>query len=226
MTTYADRSLTCVECGQSFIFSADDQTYHAEKGYTNEPKRCPSCREGRRQQRYSEGGAEAEATAVVAADTAAAVVVTMQALARCIPSYALTAARTLPFRSGPEATVRSTVVTASRNGAGEHPPHADSRSRRGRRPPPPVPETPLGTGAATASVTWALSAEVKGRAPCVWRATARQLAAAGPEPALPRPRYPTPGCGVALRLPEAVRKITSFAAWRLELTDTGLPRDA
>ena len=120
---------------------------------------------------------------MVAADTAAAVVVTMQALARCIPSYALTAARTLPFRSGPEATVRSTVVTASRNGAGEHPPHADSRSRRGRRPPPPVPETPLGTGAATASVTWALSAEVRGRAPCVWRATARQLAAAGPEPA-------------------------------------------
>ena len=56
LTTYADRSLTCVECGQSFIFSADDQTYHAEKGYTNEPKRCPSCREGRRQQRYSEGG--------------------------------------------------------------------------------------------------------------------------------------------------------------------------
>ena len=48
---YEDRSLTCVDCGQSFIFSADDQTYHAEKGYTNEPKRCSSCRQGRRDSR-------------------------------------------------------------------------------------------------------------------------------------------------------------------------------
>ena len=55
MTTYEDRTLTCVGCGQSFTFSADDQAYHAEKGYTNEPKRCPSCREARRQQRYGEG---------------------------------------------------------------------------------------------------------------------------------------------------------------------------
>ena len=43
--SYEDRSLTCVECGQSFIFTADDQSYHAEKGYTNEPKRCTSCRQ-------------------------------------------------------------------------------------------------------------------------------------------------------------------------------------
>ncbi|MCD5403346.1 MAG: zinc-ribbon domain-containing protein, partial [Dehalococcoidia bacterium] len=28
--SYQDRNLTCVECGQSFIFSADDQSYHAE----------------------------------------------------------------------------------------------------------------------------------------------------------------------------------------------------
>jgi len=35
--SYQERNLTCVECGQSFIFSADDQSYHAEKGYTNEP---------------------------------------------------------------------------------------------------------------------------------------------------------------------------------------------
>ncbi len=45
---YQDRNLTCVECGQSFVFSADDQQYHASKGYTNEPKRCPNCRQARR----------------------------------------------------------------------------------------------------------------------------------------------------------------------------------
>ncbi|MCH7896906.1 MAG: zinc-ribbon domain containing protein [candidate division NC10 bacterium] len=55
--SYEDRSLTCVECGQSFIFTADDQSYHAEKGYTNEPKRCPSCRQTRRVRR-SYGGSD------------------------------------------------------------------------------------------------------------------------------------------------------------------------
>ena len=52
---YEDRTLTCVECGQPFTFSADDQSYHAEKGYTNEPKRCPSCRQARRSQSSGDG---------------------------------------------------------------------------------------------------------------------------------------------------------------------------
>ena len=42
-----DRNLTCVECNTSFVYSADDQQFHASKGYT-EPKRCPSCRSARR----------------------------------------------------------------------------------------------------------------------------------------------------------------------------------
>ena len=53
--SYEDRTLTCADCGQSFIFTADDQSYHAEKGYTNEPKRCTSCRQTRRDQRTSDG---------------------------------------------------------------------------------------------------------------------------------------------------------------------------
>ncbi|MBI2872484.1 MAG: zinc-ribbon domain containing protein [Chloroflexi bacterium] len=53
--TYADRVLTCVECGRPFTFTADDQAYHATKGYTNEPKRCPDCRASRRSQRYGGG---------------------------------------------------------------------------------------------------------------------------------------------------------------------------
>ena len=53
--SYEDRTLTCADCGQSFIFTADDQSYHAEKGYTNEPKRCPNCRQSRRDRRMSEG---------------------------------------------------------------------------------------------------------------------------------------------------------------------------
>ncbi len=46
--SYEDKNLTCTDCGATFIFSADDQSYHAEKGYQNEPKRCPDCRSARR----------------------------------------------------------------------------------------------------------------------------------------------------------------------------------
>jgi CxxC-x17-CxxC domain-containing protein len=46
--SYEDRTLTCQDCGAEFTFSAEDQQYHAEKGYANEPKRCPSCRSNRR----------------------------------------------------------------------------------------------------------------------------------------------------------------------------------
>ncbi|MBI2172411.1 MAG: zinc-ribbon domain containing protein [Chloroflexi bacterium] len=46
-----DKTLVCQECGQPFIFSADDQAYHALKGFSNEPKRCTACRLARRTQR-------------------------------------------------------------------------------------------------------------------------------------------------------------------------------
>ena len=45
---FQERTLSCVECNNSFAFTVEDQQYHAEKGYTNEPKRCPSCRQSRR----------------------------------------------------------------------------------------------------------------------------------------------------------------------------------
>ncbi len=44
---YEDRNLTCVECNSEFVFSADDQQFHAERGY-QDPKRCPSCRQAKR----------------------------------------------------------------------------------------------------------------------------------------------------------------------------------
>lgn len=53
---YSDRELVCQDCGQSFTFTADDQSYHAQKGFTNEPKRCSSCRQSRRNERSGSGG--------------------------------------------------------------------------------------------------------------------------------------------------------------------------
>jgi CxxC-x17-CxxC domain-containing protein len=46
---YQDRFLTCRDCGSEFLFSASEQEFFAEKGFTNDPGRCPECRAARKQ---------------------------------------------------------------------------------------------------------------------------------------------------------------------------------
>jgi len=41
---YADRVLTCVDCGNEFIFTAGEQLFFNEKKFTNDPKRCKQCK--------------------------------------------------------------------------------------------------------------------------------------------------------------------------------------
>jgi CxxC-x17-CxxC domain-containing protein len=55
--SFQDKSLQCSDCGATFTFSAQDQEFFASKGYTNEPKRCPTCREARKAERGTTGGA-------------------------------------------------------------------------------------------------------------------------------------------------------------------------
>ncbi len=50
-----ERSLTCAECGNTFVFSAEDQRYHQEKGYAD-PRRCPTCRANRSSRGFGGGG--------------------------------------------------------------------------------------------------------------------------------------------------------------------------
>ena len=45
---FTERALTCTDCGQAFAFTVEDQEYHQSRGFTNEPKRCSSCRAARR----------------------------------------------------------------------------------------------------------------------------------------------------------------------------------
>ncbi len=45
---YEDKTLTCRECGAQFVFSASEQQFYADKGFQNEPGRCPTCRANRR----------------------------------------------------------------------------------------------------------------------------------------------------------------------------------
>lgn len=53
---YTDKMLQCRDCGESFVFSAGEQEFYAQKGFTNEPTRCPSCRQARKQQAGRTGG--------------------------------------------------------------------------------------------------------------------------------------------------------------------------
>ena len=54
--SFADKTLTCVDCGAQFTFTASEQEFHASRGFTNEPKRCPDCRRARKVARGEPAG--------------------------------------------------------------------------------------------------------------------------------------------------------------------------
>jgi CxxC-x17-CxxC domain-containing protein len=49
VAAFADRQLTCRDCGGPFIFSIGEQEFYQTKGLVNEPGRCPECRALRRE---------------------------------------------------------------------------------------------------------------------------------------------------------------------------------
>lgn len=52
----ADKTIACKDCGAEFIFNESEQAFYKEKGFENEPQRCPSCRAAKKQQRRNTGG--------------------------------------------------------------------------------------------------------------------------------------------------------------------------
>lgn len=46
--SFQDKTLTCADCGATFTFSASEQELFQTRGYLNEPKRCPACRQAKR----------------------------------------------------------------------------------------------------------------------------------------------------------------------------------
>ncbi len=52
---YNDKNLSCADCGQEFVFTASEQDFYGQRGFT-EPRRCPSCRASRKAARNAEGG--------------------------------------------------------------------------------------------------------------------------------------------------------------------------
>ena len=63
---FQDKTLTCRDCSQSFVFTAGEQGFYIEKGLMNEPQRCPNCRANRRRERSGTAPREGGATIVCA----------------------------------------------------------------------------------------------------------------------------------------------------------------
>jgi CxxC-x17-CxxC domain-containing protein len=53
-STGADKTLTCSDCGQPFEFTASEQQFYTDRGFT-EPRRCSSCRASRKAARDNGG---------------------------------------------------------------------------------------------------------------------------------------------------------------------------
>ncbi|MGA2727530.1 MAG: zinc-ribbon domain-containing protein, partial [Terracidiphilus sp.] len=50
-----DIQLTCSDCGQDFTFTAADQAFFQERGYST-PKRCKPCRMAKKNDQGGSGG--------------------------------------------------------------------------------------------------------------------------------------------------------------------------
>lgn len=52
----ADKTLNCKDCNNEFVFSEGEQAFYKEKGFENEPQRCPDCRRAKKNQRRGGSG--------------------------------------------------------------------------------------------------------------------------------------------------------------------------
>ncbi len=46
-----DKTLKCKDCGREFVWTVGEQEFYQEKGFTNEPTRCPECRKANKANR-------------------------------------------------------------------------------------------------------------------------------------------------------------------------------
>ena len=46
-----DKKIICKDCGKEFIFTVGEQEFFKEKGFENDPVRCPDCRRARKAQK-------------------------------------------------------------------------------------------------------------------------------------------------------------------------------
>lgn len=53
---FQDQTLTCKDCGKTFVWTASEQEFYQQKGFTNPPARCPDCRKLKKAKMNNGGG--------------------------------------------------------------------------------------------------------------------------------------------------------------------------
>ena len=48
-----DKTIVCKDCGKEFVFTVGEQEFFKEKGFENDPVRCPECRRARKNQKMN-----------------------------------------------------------------------------------------------------------------------------------------------------------------------------
>jgi hypothetical protein len=56
---FTDQTLTCIDCRAKFVWASGEQSFFADKGFT-EPKRCKPCRDRKKAARLQNAGAAIE----------------------------------------------------------------------------------------------------------------------------------------------------------------------
>ena len=95
---FQDKTLICKECGEEFVFTAGEQEFYEEKGLKNEPSRCRTCRQNRKDALIAERQRNNNT----------------EVRRKCMMRFALSAELLLRCLSSPKRTVRFTAMSAIR----------------------------------------------------------------------------------------------------------------
>jgi CxxC-x17-CxxC domain-containing protein len=55
VVSFSDKTITCRDCGQTFVWSASEQEFYQSRGFENQPVRCRDCRNRRKLERGGAG---------------------------------------------------------------------------------------------------------------------------------------------------------------------------
>jgi len=53
--SFEDKTITCRDCGQPFVWTAGEQEFYHSRGFEHEPVRCRDCRNARKTERNTAG---------------------------------------------------------------------------------------------------------------------------------------------------------------------------
>jgi CxxC-x17-CxxC domain-containing protein len=60
LVSFSDKTITCRDCGTTFVWTASEQEFYQSRGFENQPVRCRDCRSRRKQERNGAVGSSGE----------------------------------------------------------------------------------------------------------------------------------------------------------------------